>query len=181
MKKGLRRPRRCALASPAAPSIARRRSVPREVRRPMVGATGTLSHDTKRRAMRKAKGGRGGGGRRPRSKVGRLSIALPHSSSASREIGRRHLSALRCPKNRSGFAVPPFFRPLRKLRPRFFCHRQREAAIPPLGEGPARGPPIRADVRPPPVGATFGRPRIYADARRGVLISSPACGKPGPE
>ena len=116
----------------------------RGVRRAMLGATGTLSHDTKRRRIRKAKGERRGG-RRPRSKVGLLSIALPHLSSASREIGRRHLSALRCPKNRSGFAVPPFFRPLRKLRPRFFCHRQREAAIPPLGEGPARGPLICAD------------------------------------
>ena len=33
------------------------------------------------------------------------------------------------------YAIPPVFRPLRKLRPCFFCHLQRKAAIPRAREG----------------------------------------------
>ena len=36
-------------------------------------------------------------------------------------------------------SLAPFFRPLRKLRLCFFCHRQREAAIPPEGKARGRG------------------------------------------
>jgi len=45
-------------------------------------------------------------------------------------------------KTLRAYAFPRVFRPLRKLRPRFICHRQREAAIPSRREAnwlPLRG------------------------------------------
>ena len=50
-------------------------------------------------------------------------------------------------------SLAPFFRPLRKFRLRFFCRRQREAAIPPKGEARER--------------ATKGRPYGRGEASKG--------------
>ena len=67
------------------------------------------------------------------------------------------------------YAYLCIFRPLRKLRPRFFCHWQREAAIPPEGEaraGDREGRPYGGRSYRP--AATFP-PRGKQERRRGHL------------
>ena len=58
-------------------------------------------------------------------------------------------------------SLAPFFRPLRKLRLRFFCHRQRETAIPPRGEARPRA------AHPSPQGRGLPLPRSVPGFRSG--------------
>ena len=55
-------------------------------------------------------------------------------------------STLRYSKNRSRLRCAPVFRPLRKLRPPFFRHRRREAAVPLLWKHP-RGAPLGGGIK----------------------------------
>ena len=70
-------------------------------------------------------------------RVGRGEARRPDFAFLTALRGAKNRSGLRCPPCRicclrAGTTTCPQTARLRKLRPRFFCHRQREAAIPPV-------------------------------------------------
>ena len=76
---------------------------------------------------------REGRGMLPQTAQGRNSSGFPTAAEIACGATEPVRSGDRTPcgarKTVRAYADPPVFRPLRKLRPRFFCRRQREAAI----------------------------------------------------
>ena len=112
-----------------------------------------------------------GGDHRSPLRLGCRGMA-PHPSSAS--LGPHPALRATCPpcssrKSRRACADPRDFRPLRKFRLRFLCHRQREAGIPRARGRLENG---RPQGRSGAKGAPAGPGRFYRGNRKGMVFAA---------